>query len=178
MNCEHADDYVASLQEAIAQTRQLIRLAETGGDARNRHDVRRGTAPTPRRGDLREAVERREAELSALGWDGTVLCTITDPSAPSARASALTNALIDEVFGNIARHAAQADGYFFSLMENAGGITVSTSDTPLPDDHQADDEGGSTGLARLRSRILDMGGTFEVESDPGCFSLLASIPPS
>lgn len=179
-----AGEYTALLRHAMSQTREAITLLDDKNDKKEDADRRTTPRAAPTKGkapgtSLTELVDGHRKKLESLGFTGVVRVNVDDrqflADTPAARLAADT---VSELFGNIAKHAAPAGGYVLSLTASNGALTISLADTPTTADttDSINDNGGHTGLRRLRERIADAGGSLDVDSTPGHWSLRAKIP--
>lgn len=174
-----AGEYTEALQRSIDQTREII--TELDGKKRKPHTP--DAPPQWSVNTLQSIVERQKRHLDALGFTGMVYLNVPDGFRfPDATRARLMDDLVTELFGDIAKHADPTGGYFLSIASSPTVLTVSLSDTPRADGHEEaaavlpPGAAGSTGLQRLRDRILALGGALDVESAPARWSLIAKIP--
>jgi signal transduction histidine kinase len=165
---------------ALAQTRQAILTLRSDGveypqiDWMN-HD---GLLPSSDlNARLTQLIDEQQEILDSLGFQGTVLMPTPMPNATQIR-SLLIEALVKELFGNIAQHAAPAGGYTMTIGANDDDCEIGLSDTPLgamtsPAQAAA---GTGTGMATYHATITSIGGSWNVEEGESSWTLSARIP--
>ncbi|KFI53956.1 hypothetical protein [Bifidobacterium biavatii] len=150
-------------------------------------------ADCPLAAQLRTIARSGDHRLAELGFDGQ---TIVSNANDAAQPDDLFAGLLEELYGNIAKHADPDGGYVLTIGVGRDAVQIALVDTALAKaevGHHADGaarigDGGrerqslGTGLKRYQATIAERGGTMHVEtgwqSDPqsGEWTLSATIP--
>lgn len=128
--------------------------------------------------DLIRRLERRDAQMAALGFQGQGVCHISSvPSALSASRWSVTTGLVEEVYTNIIRHGSPAGRYQVSVSwESAGVRVIAGNDTASEGAALNVEFPGGTGLHRYRRLVERARGTFCAERVAGQWQVQAFVP--
>lgn len=128
----------------------------------------------PLAAQLRSIAHAGDHRLAELGFDGqTIITNANDGAEPDA----LIAGLLEELYGNIAKHADPAGGYVLTIGIGRDAVQVALVDTAL--DRDSSSEAGlslGTGLNRYRSRVVTRGGMLDIDAQDGEWTLSAGIP--
>ena len=88
-------------------------------------------------------------------------------------AESLTD-IIDEIYGNILKHADPGNGYCVSLTDDGGRLVISVADSPADMPRHAGHKG--TGITRCRRWAAQLRGTLDVSQDDHQWTMIITIP--
>ena len=123
---------------------------------------------------LETMIRREERRLASIGFAGRVAIR-GEANYISTEGEKCLSGLLRELFANIMRHGEPNRPYYLSIVFSLHEITVVQSNTPR--------KGGSAipasrgyGLASVKQRISNRGGTVRRVLEDGSWTLYASIP--
>ena len=82
--------------------------------------------------------------------------------------------MIDEIYGNILKHADPGDGYCVSLTDDGGRLVISVADSPADMPRHDGHEG--TGITRCRRWATQLRETLDVSQDDHQWTMTITIP--
>ncbi|MCH9276694.1 2CS histidine protein kinase [Bifidobacterium amazonense] len=137
----------------------------------------------PLAAQLRTIARSGDHRLAELGFDGQ---TIVSNANDAAQPDDLIAGLLEELYGNIAKHADPACGYVLTIGIGRDAVQIALVDTALVDDgHGIGRDAGQagrrrqslgTGLDRYRTRLNARGGALDIDARHGEWTLSAVIP--
>lgn len=122
---------------------------------------------------LRTIAHAGDHRLKELGFDGQTIITNANDS---AEPDELIAGFLEELYGNIAKHANPAGGYVLTVGIGRDAAQIALVDTPPGDAQHAQQRSTGTGLQRYRARIAERGGELHVDRRPAEWTLSATIP--
>ncbi|WP_236023653.1 2CS histidine protein kinase [Bifidobacterium miconis] len=131
-------------------------------------------ADCPLAAQLRAIARAGDHRLAELGFDGQ---TIVSNANDTAQPDDLFAGLLEELYGNIAKHADPAGGYVLTIGIGRDAVQIALVDTAL--DRDSSSEAGlslGTGLNRYRSRVVTRGGMLDIDAQTGEWTLSVVIP--
>ena len=157
-------------KDALKQTRLAIAALEHDDDA-DEHTIYQPTASDLEQ-QLFAVAEEQRTLLGTYGYQGSVLIG-EHPFAHCSQAQAtLALSLVREMFSNIVQHADPAAGYTMTIAATPSQLHIAVTDCHA--EHST--PGMNTGLARLRRRITEAGGTWQVEEHGRNWTLATIMP--
>lgn len=153
---DHPERWQQHVENALALARESL-----GEARRSVHALR--PAPLERVGlpDALAGVARRWSQVHGVP---AALTTTGEPVALGADADAALLRVAQEALANIARHAsASRVGITLSYMEDIAVLDIRDDGVGFGDGAAA----GGFGLESMRQRMAQVGGTLEIESEPG-----------
>ncbi|WP_249932813.1 histidine kinase [Bifidobacterium moukalabense] len=162
---------------ALTHTHQVIDLIERGevsndsGDTQS-HGLKRARSArggTTLRSKLRSVCERMERRLVRLGCSGRTIVS----GEGEASSDDLITGFVEELYGNIIKHAELAQGYVLTIGIEDDAVHIALIDTPAERDAGL---AHGSGLARYRRLIEDRGGSMAIAESPEEWALSADIP--
>ena len=166
--------------KALGHTHEVIALIE-GPDGLERAGTGRpggADADDDEAAGLRALCDRHEARLRTLGFDGQTIVTVHPDARLGLLRRELIGDLLEELYGNIGKHADPSGGYVVTVRVGIDGVDIAVADTAAAG---ASDPGLSagTGLRRCRERVERLGGTLRVTAgDDGEWLMAVTVPVS
>ncbi|NMM93600.1 hypothetical protein [Bifidobacterium oedipodis] len=124
---------------------------------------------------LRQQMQRHDDTLQSLGFKGSSSLLQTNVGSVSSRSLTLATGVLDELYGNITRHARGESQYTVSVMVNADSMEIvefnplpHTGDNPLPH--------SGHGLDAQRRILKRHGGKLTTDIDDNNWTVFVSIP--
>lgn len=176
---------------ALDRTHQVIDVIEGRGEAAHSavtpHDSTVDAAPgiacdvtdadCPLAEQIRDVASNGDRRLSELGFEGQ---TIISGAHGVAGRSDLIAGLLEELYGNIAKHADSEAGYVMTIGIGLDTVRIACIDTArTPSDSDADgsaDLSNGTGLSRYRQLLERQNGALHVTTQDAEWTLSAVIP--
>ncbi len=116
--------------------------------------------------------DRKLAQAGFTG--GSLLDEHTDLAWMGRQAAESLTGMIDEIYGNILKHADPGDGYCVSLTDDGGRLVISVADSPADMPRHDGHEG--TGITRCRRWAAQLRGNLDVSQDDHQWTMTITIP--
>lgn len=116
--------------------------------------------------------DRKLAEADFMG--GSLMDEHTDLTWMSQQAWDSVTGMIDEIYGNILKHADPSNGYCVSLTDNGSQLEISVVDAPANPPRNDGHQG--TGITRCRRLVAGLSGTLDVGEDEHQWNMTITIP--
>lgn len=168
------DPLLSDLREAalraLDHTHEVIDVLESAADiGSDLKPAHQGSGDSSDSG-LSAFCSAHDARLAALGFIGqSIVSGAMDAPMPAE----LTD-LLEEAYGNIAKHADPRQGYVLTVRVGAREIVVALTDAPRP--ATGDRLSAGSGLARHCARLERIGGALSVTEDPHEWTMVATLP--
>lgn len=136
---------------------------------------------------IRDLASDGDRRLAQMGFDGRTIVSVKDGDVAFDDPyddGGLVDGLLEELYGNILKHADPAGGYVMTVGIGSDVVRIVCTDTPLAHDdgqhgrlrHGASSQAlGGTGLNRYRELLHEHGGTLTVDVQGGEWTVSAVI---
>ncbi|MBT1161102.1 MULTISPECIES: histidine kinase [Bifidobacterium] len=122
---------------------------------------------------LRTIAYAGDHRLKELGFDGQTIITNANDS---AEPDDLIAGFLEELYGNIAKHADPAGGYVLTIGIGRDAVQIALVDTALDNTSSHASLSLGTGLDRYRMRVDSRGGVFDINARNDEWTLSVLIP--
>ncbi|MBT1178036.1 hypothetical protein JS532_10830 [Bifidobacterium callimiconis] len=139
---------------------------------------------------IRAMVDDHERQLQSLGFHGIGIVSGDGYPMPDTETFDVLVSFINEIYGNIIKHADPEEYHIVAVQAAPNGVVVSSSNTRRHKDSDVESEfdtgsvmdgtstfdHGGTGLDRYRKQLERIGGTLEILEDGDEWTTKALIP--
>ena len=160
---------------ALFQTREAIRALEYVEKSESKaftfvHHSSNSSATE----ELEEFIKEHQELLHALGFDGQIFFSNSDSSTLTEAETPFIRNLLTELFGNIVKHSNADDRYYMIISIDDQNCYIEMTDSPSQDKTGVVNNG--SGLSYYQKKILEMKGSFHINSKKHSWSICISLP--
>jgi two-component sensor histidine kinase len=125
---------------------------------------------------LKQLIDSQDSKLHKAGFTGISLVDgRTDLTWMNRRTKEAIGILLEELYGNILKHALMRAGYSITVTDNGRTLSITAADTPNNPDKQIGREGG-TGIKRCRQLVDELQGTIKIQENETTWMMNIIIP--